>query len=77
MAKGGEPHASQWKLEQQRAELPFGEPEQQLPFEQQQQQRLSCLLPVLSPMGARLIGSSSHQFLAKAGTNSESGFRRQ
>ena len=62
MTNGLEPRLARWQLEQQCAELSLCKPEQQQPVEQQQQQRLPRRLLALSPMGARLIGPSSHQF---------------
>ena len=41
-AKGLEPCVTRRQLEQQRDQLPVGEPEQQQPVEQQQQQRVPC-----------------------------------
>ena len=61
-AYGLEPRETRWQLEQQRAELPFGKPEQQQPVEQQQQQRFPCSLPAPSPMGAKLVGPTSRPF---------------
>ena len=63
-AYGLEPRETRRQLEQQREQLPFGEPEQQQPVEQQQHRFPRCL-PAPSPTGARLIGPPSRPFPRK------------